>query len=58
MKEVILKASEPETIEECKSMRNCWNCSIYLKTAQGDDFFDCFNVEKMKQNIEEIYLCF
>jgi len=58
MKKDLISVKIPETKQECNSMRKCWKCSIYISAAQGDDFFGCFDPEKMKSNVEELFNCF
>lgn len=50
--------SKPESNEDCKSLRKCWQCSIYHGAASGEDFFDCFDYDKMKKNVQELSNCF
>lgn len=58
MRKDIVTVKRPESEEDCKSMRKCWRCAIYIDAVQGNDFFDCFDTEKMKSNVEELFNCF
>lgn len=58
MKTELISVKKPETEDDCKSMKHCWGCSIFVGAAMGGDFFECFDNEKMKYDVELFRDCF
>jgi hypothetical protein len=54
----MIQVIRPTSKEECDSWKHCWKCAIYLNAAAGDDFFTCFNTEKMKNEVLFLLSCF
>lgn len=53
--EDIIVCNRPVQFEDCYFMRDCRNCSVFLRAAGGEKNLVCFDLIKMRENVINFY---